>query len=464
MADQDVAFSFVKQLIRTAQKTPSGYSDQTILNAPREKIMKTTFIAEPNPAVVAAAFLFLLFDSGHACAQAVDGVGYRSDSASIRTDGGPVATHILSIAADPPFERGVPAKKGGSSGSDRAQIPKRPVGTELIPYLDNVIPNLPPLVQPGLRNDPKIRQCIAQTNNYNSDVYNIKIPNNSTANTIFEHDKECLSPFPPKSSVFTLNSDFSAVGVLYSLNKKSFYCTATLISNDLLITARHCAYLPSGDANVGVGVATEDEGGYSLNSPSDIVFYSIAKPLDPIHIASFVDQNEGKVNLPSSLPSLDQENDIVFMKLQRSLTGISPASLGGSPPATGQQMIIPGFYARLAILDGLPQTLTDSNGVPTSAKLAGWTTFMRYDALNTCKIVQAGKQCIFHGCQTEPGWSGAPVFVDGGNGNGPLVVSGIQSGSLSDNSDCRSELNGNNKNAFGANSDIPNVAIIVVKH
>jgi hypothetical protein len=426
--------------------------------------MKSAFIAERNPAVVAAVFIFLFFDLGHACAQAVDGVGYRSDSANIRTNGGGVEMRIPSITADPPFEDGVPSKKGGNGGSGGAKIIKRPVGTELIPYLDNVIPNLPSSVQTGLKNDPKIQRCITQTHNYNNNVYNIRIPNSSTADTIIEHDKECLSLFPPKSSVFTLNPDFSAVGVLYSLNRKSFYCTATLISNDLLITARHCAYLPASAANVGTGAATEDGGEYSLNSPSDIVFYSIAKPLDPIHIASFVDQNEGKIDLPSSLPDLDQENDIVFMKLQGAITGVPPASLGRSPPAQDQQMIIPGFYARLAILDGLPQTLTASDGVPTSAKLAGWTTFMRYDALNTCKVVQTGKQCIFHGCQTEPGWSGAPVFVDGGNGDGTLVVSGIQSGSLADNSDCKSELSGNNQIAFGAASDIPNVAIIVIKH
>jgi hypothetical protein len=408
-----------------------------------------------------AFFLVSLSDPQRALAQTAMNSDYKTAPRNIRTLDSVITTDSLSISTDPPFEKPfIPEQSDSNDPSNRISIIKR-YGIEKIPNLGSVASDLPAAIQPGLQSDPKISQCILETQKYNSDVYGVRRMDSTSTQTILEHDDLCLAPFPPKAGDFSGDTTFLAVGVLYSLSQRNFYCTATLVSDHLLITARHCAYLPNSAAS-GAGLATEDAAEYRLNLPSDIVFYSEAKPLAQIHISAFVDQTEASAQLPTSLPALDQENDVVFMKLEGSISGVSPASLGTSPPQPGQQMIIPGFYARLALLDELPSTSTGSHSSQINAKSKAWPSFMRYDALNTCKIVQAGKQCIFHGCQTEPGWSGAPVFVK--KEDGTLVISGIQSGSLDDNSNCKAELTGSRIINFGANSDIPNVAVIVVKH
>jgi hypothetical protein len=333
-------------------------------------------------------------------------------------------------------------------------------GTEAIPHLEHVIPQLPSEIQTSLKNDQQIAKCIEQTNNYYRDVYKAKagrLDQAKTVQTIREHDQNCLRPFPPLSkSLRDANPEFGSVGILFSRSRNAFYCTATLVSNRLLVTARHCAYLPAGPTGVDAAVS-EDASGYKINIPTDIAFYTIAKPSVQFGVASFVNEDGTVISPPTTLPSDNQANDVIFMKLKVEVAGISPANLALKRPVVGEPMMIPGFYARLAIVNGADLVANK----PAGMQAVQWKSYMRYDPLSTCRVVRVGLRCIFNGCQTDPGWSGAPVFVGDGTDSGRLVIAGIVSGSLVENSDCRNELGDGNVAVYGVGSDIPNVAVVV---
>jgi hypothetical protein len=423
-------------------------------------ILKNNFI------LFLVIFIFILVDGKDISAQTLDEGKQGLSNFNIKTLRDSIGTSIPPVAVYAPTDRPTqPQLLVPQHGSSNPSMVKPGSGNELIPELGNAIGHLPPNAQAQARADPKVTQCIGETSDYVNNVYQVRTPVSQLSDAIIKsiqkHNQDCLSAFNEKSPLFTKNPDLSSVGVLYSLSERSFYCTATLISNKMLITARHCAYLPSA-SDSSSGFSSEIAMGYQINKASDIYFYSLSDPSDPDQVAAFVDETGAPANLSASLSGLEQEGDFVFMNLKKSVVGISPAEIGMKPPVVGQQMIIPGFYAKLGFLDGLSKLVSKESTVSTPPKMSGWSNYMRYDALSTCKAVVVGKQCIFHACQTEPGWSGAPVFID--NGAGKLVISGIQSGSLPKNSDCQSDLTVADPVDFNDGSDIPNVATIVVKH
>ncbi|MFM0091567.1 hypothetical protein PQR46_32195 [Paraburkholderia sediminicola] len=323
-----------------------------------------------------------------------------------------------------------------------------------IPDLDPVIPHLPPQSQQQIRNDPLTTKCIAESAKYNSDVYNVRTLDATSIKTIVEHDKLCFSKFPPNDLGTGLSAVvLKSIGVLYSVTARQIYCTAAITAESRIMTARHCAYKvvsPLGD-----GASTQ----YARNDVSDIKFFAISLPNDPVDVTDFVDQSGHPSMLPLQFPVAEQSDDIIFMELRTPVASAPFVVVGAASLAAGEQMVIPGFYARLAYLGSQGQDLRASG--KSSPNTVDWTRFLRYDNLKTCKIVRVGTKCIFHGCQTELGWSGAPVLVV--DGNGKLVAAGVQSGSLVDQSDCKKELTGIDAKDFGDRSDVPNVATIAIK-
>jgi hypothetical protein len=184
----------------------------------------------------------------------------------------------------------------------------------------------------------------------------------------------CFTPDTPRGFPASLAARIG--GLSGPDGKRS--CTATQVSANTILTAKHCIELGSTDPAEATVIATEAQ-------LTEFRFHLQGRA--PLKVERLVS--------PASM-SGDLPNDWIMLRV-----GALPAADRPNLPTAPTQ--IPAGAA--LVLAGLMVTLDEDRPTFTPQFTAG----------QSCKSLYATKNCVMHTCNTVPGMSGAPIFaqVDG---------------------------------------------------
>jgi len=224
-------------------------------------------------------------------------------------------------------------------------------------------------------------------------------------------------------------------------------CTGLAISQELIVTAKHCFY-PLGPAD-----ARQD-----LVAADAVRVHRLADSETGLSIAGPIMDADG-IALPARPPAGLASNeasvgDIAFVR-----TAV-PLDLGATVPVTLAErlpdnnipvtrVLVPGFHGILATdpLTSLPTPMDD---------------FLGLDLSGGCMVTRfQGASCYAHSCQTGPGLSGAPVLSLAGDGSEfKAYLLGIHSGAGSNEELCRARIPAQHHTAWrGAAVNIANFPV-----
>ncbi len=156
-------------------------------------------------------------------------------------------------------------------------------------------------------------------------------------------------------------------------------CTATLISADVILTARHCVMLPDQASKKPVEMmplAMIQTHWFEIDAG------------EPFRYQICGIKHSPKLAKPSDYAS---SNDWVTLQIAAPVRGrVAPVKLSRREALVGATLLIP------AVNPLAPQNTTQ---IPLSTtKVSG------------CSVLASSSDCLFHNCQTLPSMSGAPVF------------------------------------------------------
>jgi hypothetical protein len=242
------------------------------------------------------------------------------------------------------------------------------------------------------------------------------------------YSRNCTSHLS-KSSAWWRPVVESSLGVLYDIDIGIYYGTALLVDPDLILTARHNLFSP--------------QQGRSRQTVQNILFYRASDPTRPHRAASFLDPPTGSGGSPWDPSAPQQTLDYTLVRLREPVAHAQPTVAEQPPALATLPLLVLGFHHWLAYAGPRAERM-----VPTPGRIPGedpgvssspaWVDFVTYDNLGTCRVFSttSNGSCVIHGCQTDSGMSGAPLFHREDARPGLSVV-GIHVGALAPDSDCR---------------------------
>ncbi len=229
-------------------------------------------------------------------------------------------------------------------------------------------------------------------------------------------------------------------GIIYWASEKSITCSATLITDDKILTSRHCFRFEK-DGKL-QQVALEEFRFYPY-SDLDYDFEKVGRSL-----TSF----DTGLESTARYSDLSDLNDYVIVNLKSpfykawSIRDLDQAhtrySFQFAEPQRFARSAVIGFQRYSALIGALETykkygSLIDDEYLINSGD---WKKHVRFDSLPTCMIgfQNSNNRCLLHGCQTEGGTSGAPLFViedDGTTGVSRLNLAGIHTRAIYSSND-----------------------------
>ncbi len=166
------------------------------------------------------------------------------------------------------------------------------------------------------------------------------------------------------------------------------YCTGTRLSQDLVLTARHC-------------FMDGDEGGYQRNLGDAEIRkrWFEYRSDEPFRYSVCGIERAGATG------PYEHQSDFIVVRIAKPVDIPPKVTLTPSIPLWGLNFYTPGL-----------NLAEDQNYVPFKPKST---------LVSGCKLVATAGPCMFHGCQTLPGMSGAPMFMIDAGGNATLQLGGI---------------------------------------
>ncbi|TGV61042.1 hypothetical protein EN784_01190 [bacterium M00.F.Ca.ET.141.01.1.1] len=173
------------------------------------------------------------------------------------------------------------------------------------------------------------------------------------------------------------------------------FCTATRISKDWLVTARHCVFRTT----------RKDEelllGSETLRDIRHLQFFTFANPKQAIQIDHKEDPHG--TDRPWAYEADDLSSDYVFLNIKSEANGIAFPEL--APPRLWDKVVLFSYQYTERLSAGF--SVSDDQLIAEGS----WVKFMGYDASNTCVIAAMPRpNCLAYPCQSEVGSSGAPLF------------------------------------------------------
>ncbi|RUW73224.1 trypsin-like peptidase domain-containing protein, partial [Mesorhizobium sp. M1E.F.Ca.ET.063.01.1.1] len=173
------------------------------------------------------------------------------------------------------------------------------------------------------------------------------------------------------------------------------FCTATRISKDWLVTARHCVFRrTTADEEVSLGSET-------LRDIRHLQFFAFAEPMRAIQV-NYKEDPHG-TDRPWAFEADDLSSDYVFLKIKPD-----------GPEPSFPELAAPRLWDRIVLFSYQYTERLSAGSAVTDDQLVsdgGWVKFMGYDASNTCVIAAMPRpNCLAYPCQSEVGSSGAPLF------------------------------------------------------
>lgn len=272
------------------------------------------------------------------------------------------------------------------------------------------------------------------------------------------HDGACLMPLEPSASA-EMAAARSVLGVLYSRIHGRIVCVLTKVGDRRLASARHCAAVSrQGTDRLGDPISRQRARRYVVGDPENFSVLMLSDPRCSYAVA-VIREFFGGDPIPGGreFSENEQSRDVVEFEVAEDIPG--PTARIGSLVRDLDRLIVPGIHLHLAYdIKGLPALTGAAAGDGFAARLGPWESFMRVDGLGTCRVyrVVSANGCIIHSCQTEEGWSGAPLFVSAG---GRVNLVGIHSGAVFEQSTCRAGLGPEITDHF--KSAAPNVGILI---
>jgi hypothetical protein len=225
------------------------------------------------------------------------------------------------------------------------------------------------------------------------------------------YDRECLKKIAEMDAKSGQLQLLQASAILsYNLNGNRLrFCSAFLINRVLAVTARHCFYEKSSGVQIGRADPARAGNDIRLHPAFDLASWTKVTGLKP---------GKAYETAASVVPSaIVHENDFVFLTLAPVGWSVPTAEPGQAAP--GNPLVVIGdlFY-----LTRLLVTRATSVDVARAAAPPA----LRWDGARSCVRLRQAGACVYHGCQTSPAFSGAPVFLN--NGGGRLVLVGLHIG------------------------------------
>jgi len=169
-------------------------------------------------------------------------------------------------------------------------------------------------------------------------------------------------------------------------------CLATRISPSRFLTARHCVFRE----HTAVDGIQE---WYPLAKEQLALFLAI-QPDIAISISQITHPEAMKDRVDAYDPNTDDAVDFVLLETRDALPAPSPVMIKPRLGTLGERARLVGFY---------PMLLTEK---AKQLLPANWLMAVRMDERPLCHInaIAPDTKCIYHGCQTQSGSSGAPLF------------------------------------------------------
>jgi hypothetical protein len=192
-------------------------------------------------------------------------------------------------------------------------------------------------------------------------------------------DDECFDPITSVPIGISEASAKAIVGFLVDSNplgKDLLLCTAVRVSIQSVLTAKHCFF----DKNGGFPLKY-------LNSMRNgwLHFYSL-NDLSKRYVLSLQDQTSAFRSSPNG--AIPDSQDFTVLTLDTS--DIPTPKINFRTASSDKRLITVGF-----------NSLTDESH---------WTESLRWSQKGVCFVSLVQDGCIVHGCNTTPGFSGAPLF------------------------------------------------------
>ena len=229
-------------------------------------------------------------------------------------------------------------------------------------------------------------------------------------NAVKEYDRVCLSSLTPyyKAQLARLpagqnttvaadelpasivSSDITnRIGVLVDeQNNDVAFCGAYLWGSDTIVTAKHCFYETSkgnrnvhGDSLIRGGIRLRLIGNKSLSS-------KLHWPTMPLRYRTF----KGTLI-----------DDLLFVNINKEVDDLP--SVPNDIANTGDDLFLIGYYVyhdRSRSIERLAANHTEDYD--------DWFAGIRWSKASVCQALQSTNQCFNHACQSERGFSGAPIF------------------------------------------------------
>lgn len=233
---------------------------------------------------------------------------------------------------------------------------------------------------------------------YYSLLQNLKRARNTLDETCMEGDISKL-PFG-----FDQNYIFERTGVLIlkartDRHEDTLFCGASLLSQDTILTAKHCLIDRYGNQHLQTRRAIRD---------GLLLFVSLNHPDQPATVTALNTIEDGKER---TLSNTHVPEDYIMLSIKNSVP-LSTPTLSAKSSRLNEALILGWFKA------------ANPNRYNGSGK-SDWEKKIRWSK-QKCVIFDVTDQCMIHTCSSENGFSGAPVWTLSPQPQRPQI-SGVQS-------------------------------------
>lgn len=235
------------------------------------------------------------------------------------------------------------------------------------------------------------------------------IPNSQYAKAVRNYDLHCLSrekDIPPELSQAGLGRVTGILTLISADGNVQPFCGAFRFASKYIVTARHCLFdKKSGLPRDGVDIRNVRLQLLSFPKRSFSVAIDKSIPPPPSNIfGGFADHDDYFV-LSVSLLDLPMPDNLKIVE---------------SRPL--DKLVLVGFHRHIALVARSYQ-VAGLTGVAKKRTQTNWKAYLRGSKNGACIVSVSDPLCIVHGCQTEAGYSGLPIFRRSNEGR--LEVAGL---------------------------------------
>ena len=220
------------------------------------------------------------------------------------------------------------------------------------------------------------------------------------------YDSRCLGK--SKDVPAPLLSVVNITGVLQ--DDSGEFCSGFFVSKDTVMTARHCIF-EENDSSVGR---------YGNDISQANITFLFGKDLNEKRSVVRLADNEFYNIKTNQLGRIDSSWDYVFLKVNQPVEDLPKVEILAG--ARNDKIFIYGYFG-----------LVKSYLVEKSNKSID---YMRWSKSTACIVGNIAGKCIYHGCSTEHGFSGAPIISQQGTGIGIVKIVGIHVADTTSSNGC----------------------------